>query len=1630
MCLLLTLVLALTAAPMAVLAEDEPLCSHVHDAVCGYAPAQAEIPCDMDCADIDGDGMADHLDGCAYTPASEEQPCIHVHDAACGGLPEERTEQSDDQPESVGCDETPGCMLPDGHAGDCVRNADEEEIQTEEDEIMRLGTSWEDQEGIQPLSDETTVRAGNISAEEEGSNVIYKLTKNSAGEYTLTFSGTGRMKDFAGEQKEKPWYSVSYMGDIKKIVVGEGITYIGAYALGETGATELILPATLEEIHPNAFLSVNYADFETITLPEENEYYQVDKDGVLLTKDGKTLVRCPVTFADGREVYILPDGVEKIGNEAMTRLKIKQVDLDNGSLREMGYGAMRYSRLEVIEIPDTVTKIGENCFSGIYTNTKVHIGTGLQEIPRHAFLSTYATELTFAEPSSVTQIVASATSIFPDDTNGYIEMPSTLQRIGNSGCYFRYDKVAHANLTRLDRLPEGMDQFDITGSNRYLYVKHETLATELKEQMQTDMVENATIFVTNGGMIAKPKTIGSAIIEPTKEGWTFDGWYTNPALTDRLYGSGTPGGIYYAKWTDGTESSLTYTLATTTTENDTIVENDTGNPTHKETLQILPPTSLVYDGTEKTVTLQKTDGWRGGEPRIIYYNAEGYIVAAPIDGGAYRATVTVGGVTAEVAFTIQTTEAEVTAADIEATYGEVIVLKAEVQKTDAAARMMSAAPDTVAFYNEKEELLGEADVEYDNTTGEGSASLRYRTARKGIPIGESKVTAVFGGSSSLAGGRTEISVLLHPRELTISNGTAVNRTYDGTTEVTIRNVRITDGILDVDKDMGLQLTNADKGEVETATAGNNKPVTLLYTLTGNEDGWYQLPEKQTGLTVNIAKAYTLIRLPATITTTYGEGDVVTITAEVTGSNFALDADNSNGQITFYYATSKSTSLSNYQELDTVDVVRNADGTVTATMTYAVDSKEWGVGNRYICAVFSGNDSFNKSTNWYSSQCTLNIQRKVITCDITAEDRAYINWYDLIEDIETAEEEEILRAQYQAMMVKLTVGALQGVVPGDEVYTASDSDMNAILGEGYWGIVEGYETPGNGKTVSPIVSLSGADKNYYTLDPRGVTVNITKADSQVTAADLVGTYGETILLRAEISLAPVTTYRTAAGPNQAAFYYGETLLGTASVTYEEVVPGYPVYRSSGVAELAYDTTTKVLPAGTSTLRVVYGGSDTLEGSEYTTLSVTIHKKPLEVTGVTAVDREYDGTTIVALNGGTITGVLPGDAVMIGEITTGVLETPNVGVHLPVSVSDSTLSGKDSGYYTLSGSGDTTVTISKTTQDIVYQDTSVSKRTNSGKFIHPLTEKKVFGKITYTSSNEDVAKVDADTGEVTIVGRGTAEITATAEGTENFAADSASYTLTVTRRSSSGGSSSSSDRDEADREEQEEQNHTSDKEEQTEVPVLNREDHFAYMSGYPNGSFLPDRNITRAEAVVMFSRIMEDAFDAKESGSTSFADVTADQWYADSIGLMEQFGMISGYPDGTFHPDAPITRAEFATIAAKFDERKETGNAMFIDLPDSHWGKAFIEMAYNRGWISGYPDGTVRPDRYITRAEVVSVTNRMLERSADQEYIQSHIDDIRTYIDVTNSHWAYYDIMEASNGHQYEMDDAEVWTVLME
>ena len=139
-------------------------------------------------------------------------------------------------------------------------------------------------------------------------------------------------------------------------------------------------------------------------------------------------------------------------------------------------------------------------------------------------------------------------------------------------------------------------------------------------------------------------------------------------------------------------------------------------------------------------------------------------------------------------------------------------------------------------------------------------------------------------------------------------------------------------------------------------------------------------------------------------------------------------------------------------------------------------------------------------------------------------------------------------------------------------------------------------------------------------------------------------------------------------------------------------------------------------------------------------------------------------------------------------------------------------------------------------------------------------------------------------------------------------------------------------------------------------------------------------------------------------------------------------MTGYPDGTFRPDAPITRAEFATIACRFEELT-AGKATFSDVPDSYWGAKYINFAAARGWVTGYPDGTFGPQKNITRAEVVTITCRLLERKADREFVKAHLNEMpRTFTDLPTekSHWAYWSIVEAANGHDYTKSGAdETW-----
>ena len=197
----------------------------------------------------------------------------------------------------------------------------------------------------------------------------------------------------------------------------------------------------------------------------------------------------------------------------------------------------------------------------------------------------------------------------------------------------------------------------------------------------------------------------------------------------------------------------------------------------------------------------------------------------------------------------------------------------------------------------------------------------------------------------------------------------------------------------------------------------------------------------------------------------------------------------------------------------------------------------------------------------------------------------------------------------------------------------------------------------------------------------------------------------------------------------------------------------------------------------------------------------------------------------------------------------------------------------------------------------------------------------------------------------------------------------------------------------------------------------ESHSAYISGYPDGTVGPDKTITRAEAATMFYNLLAD----KNGDAKTFTDVPANQWYAKAVTTLAGKGVISGYPDGTFKPNAPITRAEFVTMAMNFADADKGTACSFPDVPQNMWYYGAIAGATQNGWISGYPDGTFGPDRYITRAEVTSVINRMENRAADMSFMMDHLNELRTFSDLSFGHWAYGSMMEAANGHDYTRAD---------
>ena len=221
----------------------------------------------------------------------------------------------------------------------------------------------------------------------------------------------------------------------------------------------------------------------------------------------------------------------------------------------------------------------------------------------------------------------------------------------------------------------------------------------------------------------------------------------------------------------------------------------------------------------------------------------------------------------------------------------------------------------------------------------------------------------------------------------------------------------------------------------------------------------------------------------------------------------------------------------------------------------------------------------------------------------------------------------------------------------------------------------------------------------------------------------------------------------------------------------------------------------------------------------------------------------------------------------------------------------------------------------------------------------------------------------------------------------------------------------------------------------VPVVTEtEYHGVYVVGYPNGNFGPEDSMSRSEAAAIFARLLSDRLDERiPSGNhVKFTDVAPDAWYAGYVQYLTSYGITVGHGDGTYQGERPITRAEFTAMAVRFFDAYGDGDAEimeqyaeFSDVSDGHWAAGYIRDAAIHGWVEGYGDGTFRADDEISRAEVVTIVNRLLGRKADEDYIRDNRRRLVTFPDVSPRHWAYYDVLEAANAHTAILTDPESW-----
>ena len=212
----------------------------------------------------------------------------------------------------------------------------------------------------------------------------------------------------------------------------------------------------------------------------------------------------------------------------------------------------------------------------------------------------------------------------------------------------------------------------------------------------------------------------------------------------------------------------------------------------------------------------------------------------------------------------------------------------------------------------------------------------------------------------------------------------------------------------------------------------------------------------------------------------------------------------------------------------------------------------------------------------------------------------------------------------------------------------------------------------------------------------------------------------------------------------------------------------------------------------------------------------------------------------------------------------------------------------------------------------------------------------------------------------------------------------------------------------------------------TPKLNTADHFAYVQGYPDGTVKPAGNITRAETAAILFRLMDDASrKTYYSTKSGFRDVASGSWYNTYVATLNNAGVITDSSNGYFRPNEAITRAELAAMLAKFSETTGAAN-YFNDVSAKYWAANAIAICAKLGWITGYPDGTFRPDRNVTRAELMAMINRATGRAPKSA--DAFLPGMKTWIDNTADKWYYLDVQEATNSHSYTVKGSETWTAL--